>query len=244
MNTAASGRRIVRRIAGVIAGAALLAGCAPDGPDALPAEPLDRDAAIAAAIDVRVDGCGPRVGFGTGAVIGGGDVVTAAHVVAGRTAVEVIDVEGRTAAANVIMFDPDNDVALLRPDSPVGTPLSVRPADARADETGVVVLPRLTDGTVEIEVVDVRVLRTVNIATTDIYRERDVVRRGFEIEGSIDPGDSGTMVVLPGGGAGIVWARSNQTERRAWAIDLPATLRAGDTLPADAPPADVGACPP
>ena len=83
---------------------------------------------------------------------------------------------------------------------------------------------------------------TTNISTTDIYLDRDVVRPGFEIEGSIDPGDSGAMVTLPGGGAGIVWARSNRNVRRAWAIDLPVGLRDGSLLTGTRAPVDVGAC--
>ena len=113
---------------------------------------------------------------------------------------------------------------------PIGTPAALRSADARTDEEGLVVLPRLDGDVVAVEIAEVRVVRTTEISTTDIYLDRNVVRAGFEIEGSIDPGDSGAMVTLPGGGAGIVWARSNRNAQRAWAIDLPTGLRDGSLL--------------
>lgn len=241
-----------------------LVGCGPDGADgpgtatpetptpetaaatgasgtADPAETaVDRAAAIAATIAVRAAGCGPNLGLGTGTVIGGGDVVTAAHVVAGADAVEVTDVDGRSSTALVIHFDGDLDLALLRPAEPLGTPLPIRTDPARADDEGIVVLPRRSGDDIDVQVADVRVIRRANISTTDISRQREVDRAGFEIEGSIDPGDSGAMVVLAGGGAGIVWARSNRTPGRAWGIDLPDLART--PLPADRSAVSTGDC--
>jgi hypothetical protein len=144
----------------------------------------------------------------------------------------------------VILFDPNLDLAVLRPANRIGTPLQLRPDRARAGEVGIVVLPRLLGDEVDIEVADVTVVRSVDIDTTDILRDHDVVRPGFEIEGSIDPGDSGSMVVVPGGGVGIVWARSNQRANRAWAIDLPEGVIDGSTLEGPRGPVDVGSCPP
>ena len=85
-------------------------------------------------------------------------------------------------------------------------------------------LPILVVGGSLTPLVDLRVLRTVNIRTTDIYLDDPVERPGFEIEATIDPGDSGALVVLPGGGVGVIWARSNEREQRAWAVDLPSEL--------------------
>lgn len=218
--------------------------------DPAPAEsdPVDTDAAVAAAVDVRADGCGPRVGFGSGSVVDGGVVVTVAHVVAGADDVEVIATDGRRTPARVVLFDPDLDFAVLRPDEPVGTPVPIRADDSVAGERGVVVLARRVDGlggsegdTVEVEIAEVSVVRTARITTTDIYLEDEVVRDGFEIEGSIDPGDSGGLVVLPGGGAGVVWARSNRDERRAWGIDLPPVVLDGSAAELDGE-VDTGPC--
>ena len=234
----------------LLAGVLALAGCGDDGSDAPDAagngsdpttEASDRQAAIEAAVDVRTDGCGPRVGFGTGSVIAERVVVTAAHVVAGATDVELIATDGRRTGGEVVLFDPDLDLAVIRAGSPIGTPLAPRPGEAREGEVGIVVLPRLIDDEMLVEIADVTVLREAVIRTTDIYREESVRRDGYEVEGSIDPGDSGAMVVLPGGGAGIVWARSNVNERRAWAIDLPEDVLDGTAADLTTP-VDTGPC--
>lgn len=203
--------------------------------------PLERQDAIDAAVDVRAGGCGPRVGFGTGSVVAERTVVTAAHVVAGADSIELIDTEGTVVTGDVVVFDPDLDLAVVRTVAPVGTPLAPRPDDAERGEVGIVVLPRLVGDDMVVGVAEVEVLREANITTTDIYRDEPVERDGFEIEGSIDPGDSGAMVVLPGGGAGIVWARSNVNEQRAWAIDLPGVVLDGTAADLTVPVA-VGPC--
>jgi hypothetical protein len=204
------------------------------------------DATHDAAIDIRADGCGPRIGLGSGSMIAERLAVTAAHVVAGSDHIEVRDASGGTTTADVVSFDPDLDLAILRTDDPIGSPIPVRPERALVDEVGVVALPRRDASSVETEVVDVRVLRSVSIRTTDIYLDDPVERAGFEIEATIDPGDSGAVVVLPGGGVGVIWARSNEREQRAWAVDLPSELvdpgvRAELSDPAT-PLADVGDC--
>jgi hypothetical protein len=204
------------------------------------------DATHDAALDIRADGCGPRIGLGSGSMIAEYLAVTAAHVVAGSDRIELRDTSGGMTTADVVSFDPDLDLAILRTDDPIGSPIRVRPERAAIDEVGVVALPRRDDSPVETEVVDIRVLRSVNIRTTDIYLDDPVERRGFEIEATIDPGDSGALVVLPGGGVGVVWARSNEREERAWAVDLPSELidpgvRAALSDPAT-PLADVGDC--
>lgn len=202
----------------------------------------DRNGAVAAALDVRADGCGPRVGFGSGSVIGDGLAVTAAHVVAGATDVEVIDTDGERAGASVVHFDPDLDLALLRLDEAVGDPIALRADEVVAGEPGVVALPRWTADELDLDVVDVVVTRTVNISTTDIYRLDHVDRAGFEIDGGIGPGDSGALVVAPGGGVGVVWARSRIADQRAWVVDLPAVVLDPARRNALVDPVDTGDC--
>ena len=242
----------------LVGGATSLSACLDDSPDGpnplgsdlptgadLPADEVpqvDQVAAVAAAVDVRAAGCGPRVVFGTGTVIGGDLIITAAHVVAGTSEVEVIDTAAQRSAATVVMFDPDLDIAVLRPDTPIGAPVALRDARAEKDEAGIVVLPRLVDNLIETEVVDVRVLRPVNIQTTDIYLDREVERLGFEIDASIEPGNSGAMVHLPGGGVGIVWAKSNERADRAWAVNIPTAVSDSSAANSLSEPVDVGPC--
>jgi len=67
--------------------------------------------------------------------------------------------------------------------------------------------------------VPVRVRRRINIRTEDIYIEGETLRPGFDLDAEIGPGDSGGAVVVDGRLVGVLWARSNRFERRAYAID-------------------------
>ncbi len=176
-------------------------------------------------LDVRADGCGPNIGIGTATLIDDTLALTAAHVVAGADSVSVIDLDGVEHDARVVWFDPDLDLAALLVPAELGTPVGVRPAGADEIDRGVVAVSRgaLDDRVVTTSEVDVP--RHVNIATTDIYLDRDVVRPGFEVTGAIEAGDSGTMVVTADGAAGVVWSRSNATAGRAWAVDVPDDFR-------------------
>lgn len=229
------------RVAGWVSLAALVAsvGCSASD-DA--AQPDDRTAAAESVLDVRASGCGPRQGFGTAALVDDAHAVTAAHVVAGTDEVRVIDPSGSEHAVDVVYFDPDLDVAVLSTPDDLGTPLEIAEEAPGSGVDGVAGFARLTDGVVTSRVVEIEVLRHVNIATTDIYLDADVTRPGFEIDAEIDPGDSGGVVVVDGRAAGIIWARSNANERRAWAIDIPEPIRNEDTLASMTDPVDTGPC--
>lgn len=216
---------------------------APDGDE--PATPIgsdDRAAAVAAAVEVRATGCGPRDGFGAGSLLDADLVVTAAHVVAGADTFVVTGADGVRVGADVVLFDPQLDLALLRAPGPIGEPVPVRAAPATAGEPGIVALPRVDGDDVRVDVVPVEVTRAVTIRTTDIHREVDVSRAGFELAGTVEVGDSGAVVVLHDGAAGVVWARSTRRAGRAWAVDLPSVTRTPATRAELVRPVDTGRC--
>ena len=238
-----TGRR--RTFVAVATMAVVAVACAPDGPDApgtdgadiAPTDisstdisstddaptAIDVDVATAATVSIRARGCGPRTRFGVGTVIGERIVVTVAHVVAGSDTVQVVGPDGRSVPVDVVWFDPDLDVAVLRPDAPVGTPIELSPTAPDAGP-GIVLLPRLGGEDGEVGVLDVEVVRSVTIRTTDIYRTVELERSGVEVAARIEAGDSGAMVHTPGGTSGIIWARSSERSDRAWAVDLPAVV--------------------
>lgn len=210
-----------RRAALLAVGIALFSACrtAPEPPDA-----HTTDAARSAGIDVLADGCGPTPDEGSGSMIDDDLAITAAHVVAGATEVRVVAADDAIHGAEVVYFDPELDLAALRTAQPIGAPLRIG-SPAETDDRGVIVRFDEADGHRSHVASQVRVLRTVNIDTTDIYLERDVTRRGFEVDAEIESGDSGAVVVLPGGIAGgMIWAKSTERGDRAWAIDLPEEL--------------------
>jgi S1-C subfamily serine protease len=231
-----------RRLAGVALAVGVVACTAAD--DATVDEPAeldaaaDTDGALAGSVRVEASGCTTTVRNGMATAIGEGLLVTAAHVVAGAETVEVIDTAARRFDAEVVTFDPLLDIAALRTTIEVAVPVTIRTRGAAADERGAVVVAGSDD---RLEPVDVTVLRRATIATTDIYRDSDVTRPGFEIEASIEPGDSGAAVHLAGGVVGIVWARSTVDPEHAWAIDLPERFL--DEAGAARSPVDTGPCP-
>ena len=199
----------------------------------------DLEAIVASTVRVRADGCGPRTELGTGTSIPDGLVVTAAHVLAGAEQVEIVDRDGTAIGAEVVMFDPDLDVAALRPSTGIGSSVLLRDEVGRRGEVGVVALIS-SDGTAEPVAVDV--LQRVAIRTTDISRDQPVERPGLRIDVSVEPGDSGAMVHLPGGGVGIVWSRSTTAEDQVWTVDLPTELLDASTRRGLVDAVDVGAC--
>lgn len=204
---------------------------------------VDTDTIIASTMRVRADGCGPRTELGTATAIGEGIVVTAAHVLAGTDEITLVDATSRTIPVDVVLFDPDLDVAALRatadaPDHTL-TPAPLRAERGAVGETGVLALID-DDGSIDLH--DIEVTQRVTIRTTDVTRERNVERPGLRIDAAIEPGDSGAMVHLPGGGAGIVWSRSTTTDGQAWTVDLPPELVDPAGRRALTTPVDTGPC--
>ena len=231
---------IVTLRSGLVGGALLaLAACSPTDvrPDA-----NSLAAAIPAAVGVYADGCSPSADFGSGSMIDDDLAITAAHVVAGASDVDLVGPDGERVRAEVVMFDPALDLAVLRAAQPMGRPLTVGrgPED---DDRGAIATFRGTGDQRTLVVSQVSVVRSVNIDTTDIYLDRDVTRTGFEVTAEIEPGDSGAVVVLPGGiASGMIWARSTPSRDRAWAIDLPTELGDADHRASLVEPVAVGGC--
>lgn len=146
----------------------------------------------------------------TGVVVGGRRVVTVAHAV-GDGPVVVRDSRGAAHPARVVRRDEELDLALLavpalHDDGPpvLGGPRLLVRRDGTAIAEPVVVRRRL----------DAR----VRDAATDTVARRPVL----ELSGDIRPGDSGAPVVDGGRVAGIVFARSRERERVAYALDAEA----------------------
>jgi len=194
-----------------------------------------------AVVDVRATGCGPRARLGVGTAIDDGLIVTAAHVVAGADSIAVTSLDGSPGDATVVFIDDDLDVAALRTDLDVGAPLELRLEPVVADTPASLTLPARGDR--DAHTFDVEIVRPVNIRTTDIYLDDDVDRHGVEVAATVEPGDSGAMVVVDGRGAGIIWARSTIDGDRAWTVDIPEILRDPVSRAALVDEIDPGACP-
>lgn len=156
---------------------------------------------MAAAVTVRATGCRQgEVLTGSGSVVGeGGLVVTVAHVVAGSTAVSVIDAEGREHTAAVVGLDTVNDLAVLAVEGFDATPLPLGTLAAGGQAVFVVhdAAGRATARTAA-------VVRRADLSMADLYGQGTHVRPGFEIDAVVEPGDSGAVLVDDEGQAGAV----------------------------------------
>jgi S1-C subfamily serine protease len=219
-------RAIIRiAVASSVAVAAMaLGGCSHRGP-------AGGQDASESAVQVIAVGCATADVHGAGLMVGPGRVATVAHVVAGAERVSVRGVHG-TSDATVVYFDPDLDLAVLKVDPRLAPPVPL--ADAGAGDTGLVTVYRKDVPTQ----LAAAVQRVVDIRTEDIYGAGKHLRPGYELQLDLQPGDSGSVLVVGGNAVAISWATSQNTEGRSWAMK--ATLVAGH-LDASAP-VDHGHC--
>ena len=163
------------------------------GPE-IPTAPLDGPivddprvrAATASVVRILGSACGLGIG-GSGWVVSPGVVVTAAHVVAGERATSVVAPgSNQRLAAEVIGFDPKNDVAILRVPGLAARPLAfAEPEENRA--VGIVGYP--LNGPLDVSAG--RVGTTEKVLTDDAYGKGPVDRKITSLAGVIRHGNSG-----------------------------------------------------
>lgn len=173
------------------------------------------DAAIASAVDIRAIGCKVEAVRGAGAVIDGGFVLTAAHVVAGAKSISIRPATpngARSITVHVAAIDAAADLALLSGPGERLPSLSLGRASAR--DRGVAIVFR---DSVAIAL-PFTITRPVTVRIFDIYHAKTISRDGYQVEIEIEPGDSGAILVGPKATAdGVLYAKSQDTENRAWA---------------------------
>jgi S1-C subfamily serine protease len=169
------------------------------------------------AVEIVATGCPGVIHYGTGLVVAPGLVLTAAHVVAGATSVEATG-HGGSGVGELVAFDPDGDLALLRVDRDLAPPRSI--GDASQAHSGSLVVFRDHQPVV----LPVDIVRSIIIDTTDIYGGARVTRQGYELAVSVEPGDSGAVLIVDGHASAVVWARSQSAESRTWAVEPDAVL--------------------
>ena len=203
------------------------------------------DIALSSAVAIRATGCAPGSIRGAGAVIEGGFVLTAAHVVAGASSITVQPAnnppgsEPRTA--RLVALDPDNDFALL---AVAGSAIPGLPvASGAATGAGVAIVFRESKAVLHPFVIT----RPVQVRILDIYGQRTVTRESYQVATGISRGDSGAVLIGPEGMAlGVLYARSDESDDRAWATTMAAVPRLIDhaRLVDPATGIDTGACAP
>ena len=162
----------------------------------------------AAASTVRVQGLGcGGIKSGSGFIAAPGLVVTNAHVVAGIGTPYVLDFQGRRHSnTQVVVFDPETDVAILRVGGLTGRPLALDRAVAPRGVTGAVL--GYPGGDV-FTAVPAALLQQIQATGRDIYNQKVTTRSVYEIQADVRPGDSGGPFVTSNGAVvGVVFSAS------------------------------------
>ncbi|CAN5661608.1 MarP family serine protease [soil metagenome] len=155
---------------------------------------MDLTTELAAAVaesSVKIQGpaCS-RIQEGSGFVVAPDLVVTNAHVVAGEDSTTVQRLDGSEVDAQVVAFDPNRDLAVLR------APGLERPALALGESVaGAVGAAFGYPGGGDLRVAPFQVADVVTATGTDIYDSRRTEREVLFLAAALAPGDSGAALV-------------------------------------------------
>ena len=140
-------------------------------------------------------GCGTPA-IGTGFAIQENLIVTNAHLVAGRDeeTLAVQNLDGDEFSAELIGFDEDLDLALLRVDDAAFAPLNLVTEVPIVD--GVAIGIRTEDQTNVINEIEFSVDTKVIVNWDGVYRDTESQFRGLRMLGDIRRGDSGSPLLI------------------------------------------------
>lgn len=153
---------------------------------------------------------------GTGWVLSPGRIVTNAHVVAGASRLRV-EGDGQIVPAEVVLYDPERDLAVLRVDDFDAPALQLGTELGRGDTAVVPGYP--LDG--PYTVVSARVRSVLDARGLDIYSAEQVVREIYSLNTTVRPGNSGgPLLDTDGRVVGVVFAKSLDDDRTGYALTL------------------------
>jgi S1-C subfamily serine protease len=186
---------------------------------------------------VKVEGIACRFERdGSGFAVAPDLIVTNAHVVAGQQRTTVVRPDGRRLRAQVTVFDPARDLALLAVPGLGQAPLPL--ASGKVGTTAAVF--GHPEGQADLEVSPAAIRQQVNALGPDLY-ELGVTRRAvFVLASELAPGDSGAAVVdTDGQVVGVAFAISPDNDETAYALstsELRTVLAAERQAPAPTGP--------
>lgn len=204
--------------------------------------PLPSTAAALAAADdasastfrvTTVNACGVDR-EGTAFVVGPDELATAAHVVAGGSHFDVSLPDGshlRTVGATLVEFDPDNDVAVLRVALGGARVLDLMTATPRRGSAAAIV--GFPENHVYSSLARAAIDGEITAQGRDIYDNGLVTRPLLVVHATVQPGNSGSPLLVRGSVAGLIFSRSVAQPSVAYAV--PASVVARDVAKAGAP---------
>jgi S1-C subfamily serine protease len=213
------------------------------GPNARVAAPAggivdDEDVERAAQSAVRVLGtaCGLGVA-GSGWVAGPDLVVTNAHVVAGEDDTTVTPDGGSALDAEVVHYDTQNDLAILRVSGLGLEPLALASSTPNGADAAAIGYPE--NG--PLTIAPARLGRTGEVTSQDSYGRGPVTRTMTPFRGQVRHGNSGAPVVDAAGDVLTTVFASSQGSKQPEGLGVPNAIVA-DALRARLEPTDTGPC--
>lgn len=151
---------------------------------------------------------------GSGFVYATDRVMTNAHVVAGVSEPFVV-VGQRRMQAEVVLFDPDLDVAVLATDGLGLEPLSFDETGGAGDSVAILGYPE--NGPFDARAARIR--KEQPLRSPDIYNRGQVVRQTFSVRGLVRSGNSGGPLVSESGRVkGVIFAASVTDKSTGYAL--------------------------
>ncbi|MER6265832.1 MarP family serine protease [Streptomyces sp900105755] len=166
---------------------------------------------------VKIEGSSGTQGReGSGFVFAPEHVMTNAHVVAGIDNPSVrIGGVGPSYDAQVVLFDPDRDVAVLYVPQLRAPVLRFDTSAARGNSAVVAGYPQ--DGNLNLQAATVA--NTVQATGQNIYSDATVTREIYSIRSTVRPGNSGGPLLTTGGKVfGVVFARSTSDDETGYVL--------------------------
>jgi S1-C subfamily serine protease len=185
----------------------------PPAASGLPQAVVDR--VVASTVKVEGVAC-RRIQEGSGFVVGPDLVVTNAHVVAGEDETVLERSDGSEVRAEVVAFDPNRDLAVLRADDIDRTALPL--GDTDVGGTGAVFGH---PGGGPLRAAPFQVGREVRARGTDIYDRNETERDVLVLAAALRPGDSGGALVDAGGAVvGVAFAIAPDRDGVSYALAM------------------------
>lgn len=176
------------------------------------------NAAVAAArtatVKIISPGCG-GISEGSGFVVAPGYVATNAHVVAGGNQPFIQDISGQHAA-QVVLFDPDLDLAVLRVSGLSVPPLVIDPHD---EPRGTIAAALGYPGGGGFTAGAAAILERQTATGRNIYDQGLIRRDVYVLQAIVRPGNSGGPLVTPSGTViGVIFATSTTNPNVGYAL--------------------------
>jgi uncharacterized membrane protein required for colicin V production len=165
-------------------------------------------------VRIEAPACGGTQ-LGSGWIADPDTVVTNAHVVAGADDVNIVELD-QTLQGEVVLFDPQKDLAVIHVGGLTQEPLDLQMDDLDRGQAGAT-MGYPAGGRLQVHRAAVQAV--YDARGRDIYGRTEVTREVYELRSPVRKGDSGGPFVLPNGDAGgVVFAASTSDAGVGYAL--------------------------